>query len=33
MIEEHLMARALIAFVFLGLATVALAMAAHMGGA
>ena len=31
MIEEHLMARPLIAFVFLGLATVAVAMAAHLG--
>jgi hypothetical protein len=29
--EEHLMAKALIAFVFAGLATVAMAMAAHLG--
>jgi hypothetical protein len=29
--EEHLMARALIAFVFAGLITVGLAMAAHLG--
>jgi hypothetical protein len=31
MIEEHLMARALIAFVLVGLATVAFAVAAHIG--
>jgi hypothetical protein len=31
MIEEHLVARVLIAFVFLGIATVAVAMAAHLG--
>jgi hypothetical protein len=30
--EEHFIARALIAFVFVGLATVALAMATHIGG-
>jgi hypothetical protein len=29
--EEHLLARALIAFVFAGIATVAVAMAAHFG--
>jgi len=30
--EEHLMAKALIAFVFAGIATIAMAMAAHLGG-
>jgi hypothetical protein len=29
--EEHLMAKALIAFVFAGIATIAMAMAAHLG--
>lgn len=30
--EEHLIARALIAFVLCGIATVAMALAAHIGG-
>jgi hypothetical protein len=29
--EEHLMARALIAFVFAGIATIAVTLAAHLG--